>query len=371
MFCVCVSMKINFIQKQNVFYSNPICKNQSGKDFTTTNELQNDIFTKNNLTFAGTPTKTGIRVVKRATRIVKQIPGEILEIPFPEPEIRLITESIPREKIHPQKPQTALQDLPKDFFSLNLFNKFGIKEYKSLTPGQINTIRESLSEKLIQDKNAAITLAEMTHNGLKKEFNQNFTLVLFDKNLSPIGNYFEYLGKKVVFSPIKILLEVDERLTNEFINHLDSAKLSKYAKYLSKNGVSKQEIQTSDKSFIFMVDNYSKEKFLKKLFEQPELDLNSDKIHYKSLSDFVLNKERGCDFNNYILVGDQGMTKEDLLHQYSLDKMFEKNNYSNYSTLTASLLDRPQLAFEKPETLECKQMKFAILDYLNQLGLLK
>lgn len=313
MFWFYAYMEISFREKNNILSLRPICQNSAKGRCYATNELKNDVFVKNKIAFG----------------------------------------SINSDTI------------------LWGFNKFGLKEYKSLAPEQIEIIRKGLSEELIQDTEAAMTFAKMMKSGLKKEFEQAPILMFFDRNLSPISKIFEYTGEKVVYSPIKMPTETMGTSATECIENLSSEEISKYAQYLGKNGVSEQEAKNSGRHYVLIVDDISSEKHFKKLFERPEIGLKSDKIHYKSLSDFILNDENIFDFKNHIMVGDKGMMKFDFLREYSLNKKFSANYYPHSDVIDVGNLDKIESLMSRPESMECKRMQFSLIDKLNELGLLK
>lgn len=239
---------------------------------------------------------------------------------------------------------------------LKPFTKFGIAEYKKLHPEQIKALRESLSEKLIKDRDAVILLSDDVNQNLKKMYPNGYTFISIGRSPAVIGKALEYQGIDVKYCPIS---ELSSSMFNakDMILKFKQEKVIKYKNYLDSIGLSSEEIKKSKKSYIFV--DYTKSgdslKIFKVLLERPEIGISSNNVQYKSLNKEIFTN------GNY-----KNIIKKNLIKQN-----FKHNKYPHYPKLAYLILDKVQDVIELRYSEPCKQMQFALIDYFAQKGLLK
>jgi len=224
MFDFYLNMQIKIREKQNIVPIKLDYQNNSNSRFVLNNLIKNDVFVKNNINFNGLN------------------PDEIL------------------------KP----------------FAKFGISEYKKLTAKQIEALRSSLSEKLIKDRDAVITLSDIVKQNLEKMHPNGYVFVPIGRSAAVIGKALEYQGTDVKYCPMSNLARGFKRKKfKNLISELPTEKISIYKDYLDSINLSIDMIKESNKAYVItdFVNSGDTLKNFQILLSHPEINIYS-KIQY-------------------------------------------------------------------------------------------
>ena len=243
---------------------------------------------------------------------------------------------------------------------LEPFEKFGTAEYKKLVPKQIEILRASLSEELIEDRNAAIALSNIVKTNLDQAYQNGYVLISIGRSPTVIGKALEYQGADLKYIPISGLgREGEYGNFVDKISDLPAGEIYRYRKYLRSIGISTGTIKNTKKTYIFTDYTLSGDSLrnFQLLLERPEIDIKSTNVAYMSI-------------NNGLL---KNMDEKNIeLRKKNIDLTgFKDKGYAHYSKLNYYRLNEVKAAVKEPYSEKCKQMQFALIDYFSQKGLLK
>ena len=150
----------------------------------------------------------------------------------------------------------------KGLVSLSKLEDFTISEYQKLTKEEINNINEVVNDHIYNNKqwlfydkafNKDINYHEIIANGIKNGLNQvfgegNYIVIPIGRSLSSIG---KCLGYKIGEDNVK-LLPMSNAVRFLKPEKCEDEDFDALSEYLDSIGLSKKEIETSGKQYIFM-----------------------------------------------------------------------------------------------------------------------
>jgi len=310
-------MEIKIRNNQNIYRTNLSPQNVQKNGYFSNNSLKNDVFEKANVTFKGLN------------------PEEILKS----------------------------------------FEKFEITEYKKLIPEQIEVLRDGMSERLIKDRNAGIVIGDIIKDCLEKTYPNGYVLCIIGRSLTVPVKSLEHRGMRDIkycpFTTSRIGKPAPNGLFKDIISGLPTEKVSKYGEYLKSIGLSPTEIEKSQKTYVFTDYTGSGDtlKNFQILLERPEIGINSNNVHYKSLNKDLISGL--YDESSLIELEGNRYNAKQLIKDYLQQHGFKLGVYPHIQRLPYTDLDEVKKIMEQPYYEKSKKMQFALIDYFAKKGLLK
>ena len=238
----------------------------------------------------------------------------------------------------------------------NKIDKFKIEEYLLLNASDKSEIRDVVFkfESIQEAANSSVELAVDYKNFLDKKYGKgSYVFISIGFSPSLIAKAFECMGVKTRYLPISELSKAYESL--------DGIDFSNYFDFLKKQELSPEEVGADDKSYIFADytgSGRTLENFEKLIRE--EFGLSSSKIEFRSvnkdLQQSCLNTRR---VNQYI----------DTYFRYA-----DAHNFSSIAHLSVLAVGDTEMSNDRltlHEEILPKLFNFAVMDKLNEMGLLK
>lgn len=242
---------------------------------------------------------------------------------------------------------------------LTSFEKFDISEYKSLEQNQIFALRRFISKKVQENKNVILDFSNIIKTNLNAKYPEGYVFVVIGRSHAVIGKALEYQGIDVKYCPMSNLRYFDNNLFKEkLLSEKMKGGLLSYNKYLKEIKLSEEEIKKNNKKYIFTDYTRTGTSLInfKYLINSPEINISSPNILYKSLNDDILNPDNS------------NLLKSKLKHYFKRNVF---KDYSPFEKLDCEDLLKVKNIISAPQSDQCKQMQFALIDYLAQKGLLK
>lgn len=238
--------------------------------------------------------------------------------------------------------------------------KFSIRNYNKLSKEQLEVLR-SYCENDMQAKEAAQDNLEI---GLKlKEYLDNeygedkYVFVSIGRSPAGIARVMEFCGVQTKYLPISNLRNYED----EDCAYGAANGLREYGKYLHRQGITNEDIEFSDKKYLFFdfTDKGKSLRFVEKLIRK-YYRVNKRNMQFRSLNAAIENAVKG----------DEYLKKRAELY---IEKYLSKSGIESYcgiDALKVSELDRIGEQ-KKFESLTAKKYNFLIIDELQKRGLLK
>ena len=256
--------------------------------------------------------------------------------------------------------------------------KLDISDYKSLSEKEIEDFKSKYcDESEIRMATRDVNLAIKFKKSLDEKYGEgNYIFECIGTSPSTIGRVLEFMGVETHYLPIS---NIRKYQTAESIchNHIDKNKEGKaeYSKFLKSQGISKEEIEKSNKTYLFYdytvsgtTLNYFKE-ILKNCFDIP---VDNNNVEFRTLNE---------DFANlfYYTVDENGVfhnvgSKEKDDCYYFIRQELEQSRAALYGGIAhLGFFDLEHIAdIQKDTTGEnSKIFNFLVIDKLNEMGLLK
>lgn len=242
----------------------------------------------------------------------------------------------------------------KDFH--NKIDKFKIEEYLLLSACDKSKIRNMVFKlgSIQEAANSSVELAVDYKNFLDKKYGKdNYVFISIGVSPSLITKAFECMGVETRYLPISELSKAYESL--------DRINFSNYFDFLKKQGLSHEEINTDNKTYIFA--DYTGSGRTLENFERlikEEFGLNSPKTEFRSINKDLrqscLNTKR---VNQYI----------DTYFRYADAHNFSSIAHLPVLTIGDTKMTNDRLTLHKE--IVPKLFNFVVMDKLDEMGLLK
>lgn len=279
--------------------------------------------------------------------------------------------------IKKSKHNKTLQNIPADCFVksnsdkkltledfLNKKDKLKISEYKSLNRNDVIFLKDDLCkeyndyDKYVYAAGSTIELALDLKSELDDKYGQDrYIFVSIGQSPSLIAKAFECMGVETKYLPISDLGSKDGSLDTLF----NQKTINNYGKLLEKQGLTKKNLNNTDKKVIFY--DYTSSGASLAIFEyfmQKAYNLPRPKTEFRSLN----NDLKSC-------AGNPDHTEsfvEDFLASHGVAK-YTSIDHLPYTKIASTDMNEENLT--KHRFREAKLFNFLIMDELNKMGLLK
>ena len=254
--------------------------------------------------------------------------------------------------------------------------KFDISDYKKLSKAQIESVKNAKDNYWTEQKaKRDVSLAIALKKDMDREFGEGkYVFECIGTSPSTLARVFEFMGVETHYLPISNFRLFTESTIFSMIKNQEKGRKA-YGKFLKSQGISRGEIEESDKAYVFY-DYYSTgktskmyKKILEKFFDIP---VDRDNVHFRALNGF-LYRITLPQYNEY---GDSPEEQQRLKLRYDcyLDEELNKNGAAQHGGIAhLGFNDLIHIDDIKKDStgLNSKIYNFFVMDILNEQGLLK
>ena len=254
--------------------------------------------------------------------------------------------------------------------------KFDISDYKKLSKAQIESVKNAKDNYWTEQKaKRDVSLAIALKKDMDREFGEGkYVFECIGTSPSTLARVFEFMGVETHYLPISNFRLFTEPTIFSMIKNQEKGRKA-YGKFLKSQGISRGEIEKSDKAYVFY-DYYSTgktskmyKKILEKFFDIP---VDRDNVHFRALNGF-LYRITLPQYNEY---GDSSEEQQRLKLRYDcyLDEELNKNGAAQHGGIAhLGFNDLIHIDDIKKDStgLNSKIYNFFVMDILNEQGLLK
>jgi hypothetical protein len=254
--------------------------------------------------------------------------------------------------------------------------KFEISDYQALSKKEIEEIKTrfcSDDAKKIAKRDVKLAIDIKKH--LDKEYGDgNYIFECIGTSPSTIARVLEFMGIETHYIPISGFRAYDDERIKRTINTNTEGK-STYSNFLKSQGISKEQIENSDKVHLFYdytATGNSLRVFKDVLKECFDIPIENENVKFKSFNGTLANifyyPKDDDGYCTYV----ENITDTDC-YKYIYEEL-ERSGAANYGGI-------PHLCFYELERIEqlqnrvtdssSKSYNFLVIDELNKLGLLK
>lgn len=179
---------------------------------------------------------------------------------------------------------------------LATYRKFGVDQYKALTPEQRDLIFSTCNQNTINAARESVKMAMFTKEELDKEYGKgNYVFCCIGTSPSGIARVLEFMGVETKYFPISEL-RVERELNHRRFSdkkYLDEQGLdfTQYGKFLSEQGISLDEIKKSGKKYLFF--DYTCSGHTLKMFKyflQEAFFIDDLNVEFKSINGYLTHR---------------------------------------------------------------------------------
>ncbi len=173
------------------------------------------------------------------------------------------------------------------------YKKFGIEQYKALTPQQKDLIFSTCNQNTKDVATASVNMAKFAKQELDKAYGEgNYVFCCIGTSPAGIARVFEFMGVETKYFPISELRVEREINHRRFADkeYLDEQGLdfTEYGKFLSEQGISSEEIDKSGKKYLFF--DYTCSGHTLRMFEyilREAFAIDTPNVEYKSINGYL------------------------------------------------------------------------------------
>lgn len=238
---------------------------------------------------------------------------------------------------------------------------FGLKEYNALTKNEIKTLRNSLDEKLIRDRDTIIMLAEIVKKNLEKKFPEGYVFVSIGNSPNIIAKALEHQRVDVKYCPVSELkMEQSDFIHNIKNRGTYQRGLEVYKNYLDEIGLSQKDINDSNKKICFIDYTFTGNslKNFETMLNSPEIKLNSPKFKFLSLNNDLILHESGDDY---------AFLNKIIENKFEI---MDLKDYADYKTISLNTIYSAFDIKNRKSSDLPKLMDFAIIDKYKKEGII-
>lgn len=246
----------------------------------------------------------------------------------------------------------------------NKTDKFQISDYYSLSKKDKQELRNAVTGDINNFAKSNIYIARNLKEYLDKKFGENnYVFVSIGRSPSLIGKTLECMGVETKYLPISGLGDKDL----DFDKYLQENSFEKYRKFLKSQGLTKEKMEGSRKTFLFYDYTVSRRslnnfhRLISEIFEFPE-----DKMVFRSLNE---------EFQTLNENGTKRKITEDYARRYLASGKVEEYSFLNYLNAhaieVADYSANTRTTYGQASANNVKLCIFSIMDKLSTMGLLK